>query len=57
MPLMHLQLMYHPSVCADEWRPTASTLCPLSLSRRKVREVSLSYAQNEAQMNHSQRIA
>ena len=25
------QLMHHPSTCTDEWRPTASTLCLLSL--------------------------
>ena len=34
--LTHLQLMCHPShVCTDEWLPTASTLCPLSLSHKK----------------------
>ena len=33
-------------VCTDEWRPTASTLCPLCwLPRKKVQAVSSSYAQ------------
>ena len=31
----------------DEWPPTASTLCPLSLPRIKVQVVSLCYAQNK----------
>ena len=25
----------HPCTCTDEWHPTASTLCPLSLPRNK----------------------
>ena len=44
-------------VCTDEWRPTASTFCPLSLPYKKARVVSPSYAQSKAQMNHSQRIS
>ena len=44
----------HPCMCANEWHPTASTLCPLSLPHRKAQVVSLGYAQNEAQMNHPQ---
>ena len=35
-------------MCIDEWRPTASTLCPLSLPRKKVQTVSPSYAQSKA---------
>ena len=42
-----------PHVCTDEWLPTASTLCPLSLSRKKAQAVSPSYAQkSKAQMDH-----
>ena len=44
-------------VCFNEWRPTASTLCPLSLPCKKAQAVSLSYAQSKAQMNHLQRIS
>ena len=44
-------------VCTDERRPTASTLCPLSLPYKKARVVSPSYTQSKAQMNHSQRIS
>ena len=40
----------------DKWHPTASTLCPLSLPRRKAQVVSLSYAQNKAQNHYPQRI-
>ena len=54
MPPMHSQLMHRPSTCSNEWRPTVSTLCPLSLSHKKMLVVSLGYAQNEAQMNHPQ---
>ena len=35
-------------MCIDEWRPTTSTLCPLSLSRKKSQAVSPSYAQSKA---------
>ena len=31
----------YPSTCADEWRPTASTLCPLSLPRKESVAVTL----------------
>ena len=48
------QLMRHPNTCANEWRPTARTLCSLSLPRRKTLVVSLGYIQNEAQMDHPQ---
>ena len=37
VPPTHLRLMRHhvtySHVCTDEWRPTASKVCPLSLSR------------------------
>ena len=34
---MHMQQMCHPStcMCTDKWRPTVSTLCPLSLPHKK----------------------
>ena len=51
MPPTHLQL-YARVTCTDEWHPTASTLCPLGLPRRKALVVSLSYAQNKAQKYH-----
>ena len=35
MPPTNLQLMCHLSMCTEEWYPTASTLCPLSLPRKK----------------------
>ena len=35
-------------MCIDEWRPTTSILCPLSLPRKKAQAVSLSYAQSKA---------
>ena len=54
MPPMYSQLMHRHNTCANEWRPAASTLCPLSLSHKKKLVVSLGYAQNEAQMNHPQ---
>ena len=38
--------------CTNKWHPTASTLCPLSLPRKKAQAVSLSYTQSKAQMNH-----
>ena len=41
----------------DEWRPTASTHCPLSLSHKKLQEWGCSYTQNEAQKAHPQRIS
>ena len=41
-----------PHVCTDEWHSTASTLCPLSLPRKKAKAVSPSYAQIKAQMDH-----
>ena len=41
-------------MCTNEWRPTASTLCPLSLPRNKVQAVNLSYPQSKAQMHHPQ---
>ena len=44
-------------VCIDEWRPTASTLCPLSLPRKKAQAVSPSYAQSKAEKNHPQIIS
>ena len=48
-PLSQLlaQYMCHPSMslCTDEWHPTASTLCPISLPRKNTQEVSCSYAQ------------
>ena len=43
-------------VCINEWRPTVSTLCPLSLPHKKVQAVSPSYAQSKAQKYHPQRI-
>ena len=44
-------------MCIDEWFPTASALCTLSLCRKKkTATVSSSYAQSKAQMNHTQRI-
>ena len=52
MPPTHLRLMRHSSTCTNEWRPTASTLCPLGLTRKKAHEVSQSYAQKEAQNDH-----
>ena len=58
---MHLWLMCHPIAHAptNAWRPTASTLCPLSLLRKKkaLQEVNLSYTQKEAQNDHPQRIS
>ena len=33
-------------VCTNEWLPTASTLCPLSLPSKKAQAVSLSYTQS-----------
>ena len=39
----------------NEWRPTASTLCPLAQSSpQKVQAVSPSYVQNKPQMDHPQ---
>ena len=35
-------------MCIDEWRPTTSILCPLSLPRKKAQVVSPSYAQSKA---------
>ena len=52
-----LWLMRHPCTCVDKWRPTASTLCPLSLPRKKVQMVSSSYAQSKPQKDHLQRIS
>ena len=40
--------------CIDEWCPTASTLCPPQSSSQKIGH---SYAQNEAQKDHLQRIS
>ena len=56
---MHLQFMHYPSTCTNEWLPTASTLCPLGLTlpRKNAHEVSLNYAQKEAQNDHPQRIS
>ena len=51
---MFLQLMCNFSTCTDEWHPAASTLCPSVLPAKKR---SHSYAQNEAQMKHFQRIS
>ena len=40
-------------VYTNEWLPTASTLCPLSLSREKAQVVSPSYVQkSKTQMDH-----
>ena len=49
MPPTRLQLICHPSMCINEWHPTASTLCLLGLPRKNMHEVSRSYAQKEAQ--------
>ena len=54
---MYLQLMCHPGMCTNEWRPTASALCPLKFSSQKAQKVGHSYAQNEAQKDHNQRIS
>ena len=51
----HVIAVYASSahVCIiDEWRPTTSSLGPLSLPRKKSQEWDRSYAQNEAQMDH-----
>ena len=55
----YLRLMHHPHTCTciNEWCPTASTLCPLGLPRKKAHEASQSYAQKEAQNDHPQRIS
>ena len=52
-----LVVMCHPSMCTNEWRSIASTLCPLSLPCQKSQEVSCSYAQNKAQKDHPQKIS
>ena len=45
-------------MCMDKWCSlTASTLCLLSLSCKKVQKVSHRYAQNESQMDHPQRMS
>ena len=45
-------------VCSNEWLPTASTLSPLSLLCKEASVVvSPIYTQNEARMNHPQRIS
>ena len=51
---MHLRLMHHPSTCINEWRPTASTLCPLDLPRKRTHKVSRSCAQEDTQNDHPQ---
>ena len=56
VPPTHLQLMCHPSMCANEWHPTPNTVCLLSLPHRKAQVVSLGYTQNKAQMDHPQGI-
>ena len=65
MPPTHMQLMRqlavnassYPSMCTNKWRPTASTHWLLSLPCKKLQEWGWSYAQNEAQKNHPQRIS
>ena len=49
VPCTHIIAMHHPCICVDKWLPTASTLCPLSLSCKKAQAVSPSYAQSKAQ--------
>ena len=48
VPPTHLRLKCHPSTCTDKWYPKASTLCPMSLSRKKAQVVSHSYLQKKA---------
>ena len=44
-------ILSYPSTCADEWRPTASTLCLLSLPCKELQ------CSNKAQKAHLQRIS
>ena len=46
----HIRLMHHPRMSAP--MKYVSTLCPLSLLCKKVQEVSFSYTQNKAQLDH-----
>ena len=55
---MHLWLMHLSSTCTDEWCPTASIHCPLSLPCKKsTMKLSLNYAQNKIQNAQSQRMS
>ena len=54
---LHLRLTHYPSVCTEEWCPTANTLCPSVFSAKKTQEVSHGYAQNETQKDHLLRIS
>ena len=57
VPPTHLQLIRYPSTCTNEWFQQLVCSAPSVFFAKKVHEVSRSYAQNETQKDHPQRIS